>query len=278
MAKKLKGACKALISLKEAKFEDDGNVFDQLFDGILDNIFTRCRLSGGELERPSATKPLANIRLVNKPFAEGGFRCLTTVVVPREGFQRFSLPHLTNTVKTSWGAHITRLFIDLEDSMDKKAESILCVLEKHKWAEMELRGAAQLPRLWAASSKTLVGLSCPRMGASLNNQPFFTHMWSDKMMREVLGGKKINHKFDPNLTEFLEDNQNVAILHITFVKEVFQVAVERFAPSRYPALQELVLQVNEGDMLVQQRVMNWEAGLEMVLRLFPALQELRLLH
>jgi hypothetical protein len=71
-----------------------------------------------------------------------------------------------------------------------------------------------------------------------------------------LGGKKINHKFDPNLTEFLEDNQNVAGLHITFVKEVFQVAVERFAPSGYPALQELVLQVNEGDMIVRQRVMN----------------------
>jgi hypothetical protein len=135
--------------------------------------------------------------------------------------------------------------------MDKKAESVLRVLEKHKWAEMELRGAAQLPRLWAASSKTLVGLSCPRMGASLNNQPFSSHMWSDKMMREVLGGKKINHKFDPNLTEFLEDNQNVARLHITFVKEVFQVAVERFAPSGYPALQELVRQVNEGNMLVR---------------------------
>jgi hypothetical protein len=35
MAKKLKGACKALMSLKEAKFEDDGNGFDQLPDGIL---------------------------------------------------------------------------------------------------------------------------------------------------------------------------------------------------------------------------------------------------
>jgi hypothetical protein len=116
------------------------------------------------------------------------------------------------------------------------------------------------------------------MGASLNNQPFSSHMWLDKMMREVLGGKKINHKFDPNLTEFLEDNQNVARLHIIFVKEVFQVAVERFAPSGYPALQELVLQVNEGDMFVRQRVMNWEVGLEMVFRLFPALQELRLLH
>jgi hypothetical protein len=278
MAKKLKGAGKALMSLKEAKFEDDGNVFDQLPDGILDNIFTRCRLSGGELGRPSATKPLANIRLVNKRFAEGGFRCLTTVVVPREGFQRISLPHLRNTVKPFRGAHITRLFIDLEDSMDKKAESVLRVLDKHKWAEMELREAAQLPRLWDASSETLVGLPCPRMGASLNNQPFFSHMWSDKMMREVLGGKKINHKFDPNLTEFLEDNQNVARLHITFVKEVFQVAVERFAPSGYSALQELVLQVNEGDMLVQQRVMNWKVGLEMVFRLFPALQELRLLH
>jgi hypothetical protein len=31
-------------------------------------------------------------------------------------------------------------------------------------------------------------------------------------------------------------------------------------------------------MLVRQRVMNWEVGLEMVFRVFPALQELRLLH
>jgi hypothetical protein len=53
------------------------------------------------------------------------------------------------------------MFIDLEDSMDKKAESVLRVLEKHKWAEMELRGAARLPRLKAASSKTLVGFLCP---------------------------------------------------------------------------------------------------------------------
>jgi hypothetical protein len=71
MAKKLKGACKALMSLKEAKFEDDGSVFDQLPDDILDNIFTRCRLSGGKRGRPSTTKPLANRRLFNKRFARG---------------------------------------------------------------------------------------------------------------------------------------------------------------------------------------------------------------
>jgi hypothetical protein len=92
------------------------------------------------------------------------------------------------------------------------------------------------------------------------------------------GRQEIHHKFDPNLTEFLEDNQDVARLHITFVKEVFQVAVDRFAPSGYPALQELVLQVNEGDMFVRQRVINWEVGLEMVFRIFPNLQELRLLY
>jgi hypothetical protein len=73
MAKKFKGACKALMSLKEAKYEDDGNVFDQLPDDILDNIFTRCRLSRGELGRPSATKPLANIRLVNNDLQRGAF-------------------------------------------------------------------------------------------------------------------------------------------------------------------------------------------------------------
>jgi hypothetical protein len=99
MAKKLKGVCKALMSLKEARFEDDGNVFDKLLDEILDNIFTRCRQAGGEVGRPSDAKPLANIRLVNTRFAEGGFRCLTTVVVPREGFQKFSLQYLRNTVK-----------------------------------------------------------------------------------------------------------------------------------------------------------------------------------
>jgi hypothetical protein len=80
MAKNLKGAWKALMSLKEARFEDDGTVFDKLPDEILDNIFTSCRQAGGELGRPSDTKPLANIRLVNKRFAEGAFRCLTTVV------------------------------------------------------------------------------------------------------------------------------------------------------------------------------------------------------